>query len=181
MQSSWDKLQRFTIAAALSLNRHTRTDASRSTPHTLIPGSSRTYNCGKVAASTPLLPASHSPWHQHNSGTKCSPLRAHKVIKFRQKLQTVSTTTNLGRPRTAPGPLSLWRLLLTGGHWPGHLGLVAAHSVAGEGAAAVFDVGAAAAHTGDTLDNTALLPCPAQLMGQGTRHRGNTPPDTRPP
>ena len=84
----------------------------------------------------------------------------------------MSTTTNLARPRTAPGPLSLWRLLLTGGHWPGHLGLVAAHSVAGEDAAAVFDVGAAAAHTGDTLDNTALLPCPAQLMRQGTRHRG---------
>ena len=88
------------------------------------------------------------------------------------------------KPRPAPhspGPLSLRRLLLTGDHWPGHLGLVAAHSVAGEAAAAVFDVGAAAAHTGDTLDNTALLPCPAQLMGQGTRHRGNTPPDTRPP
>ena len=93
----------------------------------------------------------------------------------------MATTTNLGRPRTASGPLSLLRLLLTGGHYPGHLGLVAAHSVAGEDAAAVFDVGAAAAHTGDTLDNTALLPCPAQLMGQGTRHRGNTPRDTRPP
>ena len=99
MQSSWDKLQRFTIAAALSLNRHTRTDASRSTPHTLIPGSRRTYNCGKVAASTPLLPASHSPWHQHNSGTKCSPLRAHKVIKFRQKLQT-----EWPRLQTSAGP-----------------------------------------------------------------------------
>ena len=70
----------------------------------------------------------------------------------------MATTTNLGRPRTAPGPPSLLRLLVTGGHWPRHLGLVAAHSVAGEAAAAVFDVGAAAAHTGDTLDNTALLP-----------------------
>ena len=83
----------------LSLNRHTRTDASHNTPHTLIPGSRRTYNCGKVAASAPLLPTSHSPWHQHNSGTKCSPLRAHKVIKFRQKLQT-----ECPRLQTSAGP-----------------------------------------------------------------------------
>ena len=84
----------------LSLNRHTRSaDASHNTPHTLIPGSRRTYNCGKVAASAPLLPASHSPWHQHNSGTKCSPLRAHKVIKFRQKLQT-----ECPRLQTSAGP-----------------------------------------------------------------------------
>ena len=83
---------------------------------------------------------------------------------------------SLGSPVTVEAPAH-WRSL----QYPLHLGLVAAHSVAGEDAAAVFDVGAAAAHTGDTLDNTALLPCPAQLMGQGTRHRGNTPPDTRPP